>query len=50
MTELKFDTEGITDCPMSEKATREECIDCIYRKVSEANECVYRDVFVVEEE
>ena len=49
MTEIKFDTEGITDCPMSETATREECLDCIYRKVTEVIECIYKDIFTEEE-
>lgn len=30
MIELKFDTEGITDCPMNELVTRDECLDCQY--------------------
>ena len=31
MIELKFDTEGITSCPMNETATKEKCIRrCAY--------------------
>lgn len=48
MTELKFDTEGITDCPMKGKATSMECLDCIYRKVTEVIECIYKDIFTEE--
>jgi len=46
MTELKFDTEGITDCPMNGVATAQECIDCIYHKAHEnVDECIYEDIF-----
>lgn len=45
MTEIIFDTEGITSCPMKGTATTEECLDCIYRKVTEVNGCIYEDIF-----
>ena len=51
MTEIKFDTEGKTYCPMKNgKVTREECLNCIYRKITEAIECIYEDIFTVERE
>ena len=57
MTELKFDTEGKTDCPMKGKATSKECLDCIYRiqtpKMSHdgyIEGCIYKDIFTEEEE
>ena len=53
VTELKFNTEGKTDCPMKKgKATREECLDCIYRKMSHdgyIESCIYKDIFTVRE-
>ena len=47
MTELEFDTEGKTDCPMKKgKATSMECLDCIYREVHEFTiGCIYKDIF-----
>jgi len=66
MTILKFDTEGITSCPMNEIATKEECLKCGYIKglinFEEGNMkivncyveggliCIYKDVFPEEEE
>lgn len=48
MQEITFDTEGKTDCPMSERATKEECLECIYRKMSHdghIESCIYKDIF-----
>ena len=53
MTELKFDTEGITDCPMEKgRATWEECEQCIYCKPYEIDgvQCIYKDIFTKEKE
>ena len=56
MTTLEFDTEGITDCPMSETATREECEKCNYyvgidwRRGIFREVCCYEDIFPEEEE
>jgi len=50
MRELKFDTEGITSCPMNEIATREDCMDCKYLDIRETEmACIYEDVFPEEE-
>ena len=52
MTEISFDTEGVTDCPMNGKATIDECMECIYCKplgniVASLSDvrCIYEDVF-----
>ena len=52
MTEISFDTEGVTDCPMNGEATINECRECKYLKsFAYGNEtgfgadCIYEDVF-----
>jgi len=50
MTELKFDTEGITSCPDKGTVTKEECRKCLYfgRLPQLSNwqtVCIYEDVF-----
>ena len=50
MAELKFDTEGITDCPMNGRATQEECLGCKYYRQYDLPwgveiACIYEDVF-----
>ena len=66
MTELTFDTESLTSCPMNETATREECIGCKYCKglinfetnnikvvncyIAGGLKCIYEDVFPEPEE
>jgi len=62
MTILKFDTEGITSCPMNETATKKECWDCKYYKEIKTGRfglsgvtwymptCTYKDVFLEKEE
>ena len=49
MTEISFDTEGVTDCPMNGKAKPEECFGCNYCKVDSDDliaRCIYENVFV----
>ena len=51
MTELKFNTEGKTDCPMKGKATPWDCSACIYYKWDDDNRrsiCIYKDIFTEE--
>ena len=45
MTELIFDGEGVTDCPMNGKATKVECACCDYLKDNGGASCIYEDVF-----
>ena len=49
MTEISFDTEGVTDCPMNGKAKPEECFGCNYCKVDSGDliaKCIYENVFM----
>jgi len=54
MTIITFDTEGITYCPMSGRATMRECVKCNYCKgFTDPNcscLCIFEDVFPEEEE
>ena len=49
--QIKFDTEGVANCPMNEVATIEECLACNYHKESNGQDtCIYDQVFPEPEE